>query len=129
MARLAEPLMAAGGCLLTMTYYGSEKVVESYSIMGPVKAALEATTCYLAAELGSGRIRVNAISPGPLQTRAASGIKHFDSILNKALAKAPEHRLVSIDDVGALAAFLVSDQAAAITGEIIHVDAGYHAID
>jgi enoyl-[acyl-carrier protein] reductase I len=129
MARLAEPLMTDGGCLLTMTYYGAEKVVEYYNIMGPVKAALETTTRYLAAELGTKGIRVNAVSPGPLQTRAASGIGHFDRILDKAVAKSPQRRLVSLDDVGALAAFLVSDRAAAITGEVIHVDAGYHAVD
>jgi enoyl-[acyl-carrier protein] reductase I len=129
MARLAEPLMTDGGCLLTMSYYGSERVVEFYNIMGPVKAALETTTRYMAAELGAKGIRVNAISPGPLQTRAASGIEQFDKILNKAVAKSPEHRLITIDDVGALAAFLVSDQAISITGEVIHVDAGYHAVD
>lgn len=129
MAKLAEPLMDNGGCLLAMTYYGAEKVVESYNIMGPVKAALEATGRYMAAELGSKQIRVNTISPGPLNTRAASGIKNFDALLEKAVAKAPEHRLISIEDVGALASFLVSDNAQAITGDTIHVDAGYHIVD
>lgn len=129
MARLAEPLMVNGGCLLAMTYYGSERVVESYNLMGPVKAALEATARYLAAELGPKRIRVNTISPGPLKTRASSGIDHFDKLMEKAAAKAPEHRLISIDDVGALASFLVSDGAQAITGDNIHIDSGYHVVD
>jgi len=129
MAKLAEPLMADGGCLLSMTYYGAEKVVDLYNIMGPVKAALEATARYMAAELGSKGIRVNTISPGPLKTRAASGIDHFDELMEKAAAKAPEHRLVSIDDVGTLASFLVSDQGRSITGDTVYVDAGYHVVD
>jgi len=129
MAKLAEPLMANGGCLLSMTYYGAEKVVDLYNIMGPVKAALEATARYMAAELGSKGIRVNTISPGPLKTRAASGIDHFDELLEKAAAKAPEHRLVSIDDVGGLASYLVSDQGRSITGDTVYIDAGYHIVD
>jgi len=129
MAKLAEPLMGDGGCLLSMTYYGAEKVVDHYNLMGPVKAALEATTRYMAAELGGKGIRVNTISPGPLKTRAASGIGHFDELMEKAAAKAPEHRLVSVDDVGAMAAFLVSDAAASVTGDTIYVDAGYHVVD
>jgi len=129
MAKLAEPLMTSGGCLLSMTYYGAEKVVDRYNLMGPVKAALEATARYLAAELGSKGIRVNTISPGPLKTRAASGIDHFDELMEKAAAKAPEHRLVGIDDVGALASFLVSDLGRSITGDTIYVDAGYHVVD
>lgn len=128
MAKLAEPLMTAGGCLMTMSYYGSEKVVEHYNLMGPVKAALESVVRYLAAELGPMGIRVHAISPGPLQTRAASGIGHFDEILNKAATRAPQHALVSIDDVGAVAAFLVGDWAKAITGSTTFVDAGYHIV-
>ena len=128
MAKLAEPLLADGGCLLSMTYYGAEKVVDLYNVMGPVKAALEATARYLAAELGPKGIRVNTISPGPLKTRAASGIAHFDMLMEKAAAKAPEHRLVSIDDVGALASFLVSDSGRSITGDTIYVDAGYHVV-
>jgi enoyl-[acyl-carrier protein] reductase I len=126
MARLAEPLMAEGGCLLTLSYYGAEKVVDRYNIMGPVKAALEATVRYLAAELGRKGIRVNAVSPGPLKTRAASGIDHFDELINQARARAPERQLVTIEDVGAIAADLVSDSAHSVTGNIAFVDAGYH---
>lgn len=126
MARLAEPLMADGGCLLTLSYYGAEKVVDQYNIMGPVKAALEATVRYLAVELGPKGIRVNAVSPGPLKTRAASGIDHFDELIDQARARAPERQLVTIEDVGAIAADLVSDAAHSVTGNIAFVDAGYH---
>ena len=128
MARLAEPLMADGGCLLTITFYGAEKVVEEYNLMGPVKAALESCVRYMAAELGPKRIRVHALSPGPLKTRAASGIECFDELLERARARTPEHRLVSIQDVGNLAAFLVGDDAAALTGNVEYVDAGYHIV-
>jgi enoyl-[acyl-carrier protein] reductase I len=128
MARLAEPLMTDGGCLLTVTFYGAEKVVEEYNLMGPVKAALESCVRYMAAELGPKRIRVHALSPGPLKTRAASGIERFDELLDRARARTPEHRLVGIEDVGNVAAFLVSDGAAALTGNIEYVDAGYHII-
>lgn len=128
MARLAEPLMANGGCLLTVTFYGAEKVVEEYHLMGPVKAALESCVRYMAAELGPKRIRVHALSPGPLQTRAASGIEGFDELLERTRARTPAHRLVSIEDVGNLAAFLVDDGAAALTGNIEYVDAGYHIV-
>jgi len=129
MAKLAEPLMKDGGTLSTMTYYGSQMVVENYNIMGPVKAALESTTRYLAAELGPKGIRVHAISPGPLKTRAASGITDFDELIAKAQAKAPLHRLVSIDDVGAAVAILAMDVAKLITGETVYIDGGYHVID
>jgi enoyl-[acyl-carrier protein] reductase I len=128
MARLAEPLMIQGGCLLTVTFYGSEKVVEEYNLMGPVKAALESSVRYMAAELGEKRIRVHALSPGPLKTRAASGIERFDELLERARSRTPEHRLVSIEDVGNVAAFLVSDGAAALTGNIEYIDAGYHIV-
>jgi enoyl-[acyl-carrier protein] reductase I len=128
MARLAEPLMKAGGCLLTVTFYGAEKVVEEYNVMGPVKAALEATVRYIAAELGSKKIRVHALSPGPLKTRAASGIDRFDELLERARSRAPGNQLVSIEDVGQVATFLVSDAAAALTGNIEYVDAGYHIL-
>jgi enoyl-[acyl-carrier protein] reductase I len=128
MARLAEPLMTAGGCLLTVTFYGSERVVAHYNLMGPVKAALESAVRYTAAELSTKGIRANAISPGPIRTRAASGIDRFDDLLAAAAAAAPDHHLVGIDDVGALAAFLVSDGARRITGTIIPVDGGEHIV-
>jgi enoyl-[acyl-carrier protein] reductase I len=128
MARLAEPLMPDGGSLLTVTFYGSERVVANYNLMGPVKAALESAVRYTAAELGPKQIRANAISPGPIRTRAASGIAHFDELLAAEAAAAPEHQLVDIEDVGALAAFLVSDGARRITGTIIPVDGGQHVI-
>lgn len=128
MAKLAEPLMADGGCLLCVTFYGSERVVEHYNLMGPVKAALESATRYAAAELGRKRIRVHAISPGPIATRAASGIERFDELLERAASLAPEGQLVEIADVGALAAFLVSDAAKRITGTIIPVDGGQHLL-
>jgi enoyl-[acyl-carrier protein] reductase I len=128
MARLAEPLMAKGGSLLTVTFYGSERVVAHYNLMGPVKAALESAVRYTAAELGPKQIRANAISPGPISTRAASGIAHFDELLAAEAAAAPEHQLVDIEDVGALAAFLVSDGARRITGTIIPVDGGQDVI-
>lgn len=126
MARLAEPLMANGGCLLAVTFYGSERVVEHYNLMGPVKAALESSMRYIAAELGPKGIRAHAISPGPIRTRAASGIDQFDELLEVAAARAPEHHLVEIGDVGNLAAFLVSDAAKRITGTVIPVDGGQH---
>jgi enoyl-[acyl-carrier protein] reductase I len=129
MAHLAEPLMKDGGTLFTMSYYGSQMVVENYNIMGVAKAALEASVRYLAAELGPKNIRVHAISPGPLATRAASGIPEFDALLNKAKEKAPAGRLVSIDDVGAAVAFLAHDAARLITGETLYIDGGYHIID
>jgi enoyl-[acyl-carrier protein] reductase I len=125
MAKLAEPLMRKGGCLLTMSYLGAEKVVENYGLMGPVKAALESAVRYLAAELGPQGIRVHALSPGPLPTRAASGIAGFDRLMERAAERAPVKRLVSIDEVGATAAFLASDAAAALTGLTLYVDAGY----
>ena len=129
MAHLAEPLMTRGGTLFTMTYYGSQMVVENYNIMGVAKAALESAVRYMAAELGPKGIRVNAISPGPLATRAASGIPEFDELLDKAKSKAPARSLVSIDDVGAATAFLAHDAAKLITGETLYVDGGYHIID
>jgi len=128
MAKLAEPLMERGGVLFTMTYYGSQRVVEHYNVMGPVKAALESTTRYLAAELGPKGIRVHAISPGPLKTRAASGITDFDELLQKAQAKAPARSLVSIDEVGAAVAFLGMNVAKLITGETLYIDGGFHII-
>lgn len=130
MARLARPLMKHnGGTLITMSYYGAEKVVPNYGVMGPVKAALEACVRYMAAELGPEGIRVHAVSPGPLKTRAASGIADFDALLAKAAEKAPLHTLVDIHDVGAATAFLASDYAKHMTGQTIYVDAGYHVLD
>ncbi|MBV8266707.1 MAG: enoyl-ACP reductase FabI [Planctomycetaceae bacterium] len=129
MARLAEPLMTAGGCLLTLTFYGSEKVVEHYNLMGPVKAALESVVRYMAAELAPRGIRVHALSPGPVKTRAASGIDRFDELLEQYAARAPLHHLVGLEDVGAVAAFLVGDWAKSLTGSTTYIDAGYHIID
>jgi enoyl-[acyl-carrier protein] reductase I len=129
MAHLAEPLMKRGGTLFTMSYYGSRMVVKNYNIMGVAKAALESAVRYMAAELGPKGIRVHAISPGPLATRAASGISEFDALLEKAKKKAPAGSLVSIDDVGVATAFLAHDAARLITGETLYVDGGYHIID
>jgi enoyl-[acyl-carrier protein] reductase I len=126
MARLAEPLMTSGGTILTMTYYGGEKVVDHYNIMGPVKAALEGTMRALAVELGPKQIRVNAISPGPLQTRAGSGIAHFDELIDVARLRAPEQSLVSIEDVGNVAVMLASDGARSVSGDVAYVDGGLH---
>lgn len=126
MARLAEPLMAQGGCLITMSYYGAEKVVKNYGIMGPVKAALEASVRYMAEELGPAGIRVHAISPGPVATRAASGIRDFDRLLRDAEERAPTRRLVDIDEIGQAACFLISDAARSITGVTTYVDGGLH---
>ena len=128
MARLAEPLMQGGGSLLTMSYLGAEEVVANYGLMGPVKAALESTVRYLAAELGPQGIRVNAVSPGPLATRAASGIQHFDQLLADAAERAPLRRLVSIEDVGALCTFMASDASRSMTGSTLYVDAGFHIL-
>lgn len=128
MARMVEPLMekAGGGSLITMTYLGSEKVIPNYGVMGLCKAALEAATRYLAAELGSKHIRVNAVSPGPLMTRAASGIAGFDGLMAAAVERSPMHALVTPEDIGALTAFLVSDAGRLVTGGVHYVDAGYN---
>jgi enoyl-[acyl-carrier protein] reductase I len=126
MARLAEPLMTHGGTLFAMSYYGAEKVVKNYNIMGPMKAALESVVRYVAAELGPRGIRAHAISPGPLKTRAASGIADFDELLDKAAAEAPSRALVTIEDVGAACAALAMDGARLITGDTIYVDGGFH---
>jgi enoyl-[acyl-carrier protein] reductase I len=128
MARLAEPLMEEGGTLLTMSYLGAAEVVPHYGVMGPVKAALEASVRYLATELGPGGIRVNAVSPGPMRTRAASGIAGFDDLLADARRRAPLAREVEIDDVGSLCAFLVSDAARAVTGDVHYIDGGLHIL-
>jgi enoyl-[acyl-carrier protein] reductase I len=129
MAHLAEPLMRNGGTLFTMTYYGSQMVVKNYNVMGVAKAALEAAVRYIASELGPKGIRVHAISPGPLATRAASGIPEFDELMDKAQSQAPTRSLVSIDDVGKATAFLALDGAKLITGSVLYIDGGYHIID
>ncbi len=129
LARKAAPLMPNGGSLLTLSYYGSEKVVEHYNIMGVVKAALEATTRYLANDLGAQGIRVNTLSPGPIMTRAGSGIDHFEELLVKAAEKSPLRTLTTLADVGAMAAFLVSDAAKNITAGLHYIDGGYQSID
>ncbi len=124
MARLAAPLMDDGGTMLAMSYHGAAKVVPTYSVMGPVKAALEASCRYLAYELGSQGIRVHAISPGPLKTRAASGLKDFDVLLSEAAQRAPLGELVDIMDVGFACAYLATPYARRLSGETLYVDGG-----
>jgi enoyl-[acyl-carrier protein] reductase I len=124
MARLAAPLMKDGGTMLTMTYHGSQKVISNYNLMGPVKAALECACRYLALELGPKKIRVHAISPGPLKTRASSGLKDFDRLLADAEERAPLGELVDIMDVGFACAYLATPYARRITGGTIYVDGG-----
>ena len=128
MAHLAEPLMDRGGALFCMTYYGSQLVVENYNLMARSRPPWRAPPATWRRARPKG-IRVHAISPGPLKTRAASGIGHFDELLAKAQEKAPMHSLVSIDDVGMATAYLATDAAKLITGETIHIDGGYHVID
>lgn len=128
LARHAEPLMRKGGSILTMSFYGSEKVVPGYGIMGPVKAALESSVRYLADELGEQGIRVNALSTGPVRTRAASGLSHLDELIRLASDKAPLHQLVTIEQVGHMAAFLLGPKARFVTGQTIYVDSGYNAV-
>jgi len=126
MARLAAPLMTEGGTLFAMSYHGARKVVANYNVMGPVKAALEAACRYLAYELGPKGIRVHAISPGPLKTRAASSLKDFDLLLNEAQQRAPVGELVDIMDVGMACAYLATPYGRHITGETLYVDSGFH---
>ncbi|MCL6285769.1 enoyl-ACP reductase FabI [Ruegeria sp. 2012CJ41-6] len=126
MIRRAEPLMGQRGTCMTVSFYGSEKVVDHYNVMGPVKAALESVTRYAAAELGGKGISVHALSPGPMNTRAASGIAHFDDLMADNAARTPTHMLASPQDVGAYAAFLASDAASNVTGGIHPIDGGYH---
>ena len=128
MAREAEPLMKDGGALITMSYYGAEKAVDGYNLMGPVKAALESSVRYMAADLGPKNIRVYAVSPGPLKTRAASGIDRFDELMERAAERAPRQALVTIDQIGRVAAFLASGDADGMTGNVVYVDNGYHVI-
>lgn len=129
LTRRCMDFMKPGSSILTVTYMGSSEVIPHYGLMGTAKAALEAATRYLAAELGPKGIRVNAISPGPISTRAASGILGFGALLSHAKEKAPLHRNIDLEDVGNLAAFLVSDLANNITGGVHYVDAGYHVVD
>ena len=127
-AQRAEPLMTDGGSMLTLTYYGAEKWMPHYNVMGVAKAALEASVRYLAADLGEKNIRVNAISAGPIKTLAASGIGDFRYILKWNEYNAPLRRTVTIEEVGSSAAFLLSPLSRGVTGEILHVDAGYHVV-
>ena len=126
MAHHAEKLLNPGGALITMSYHGADKVVDHYNLMGPVKAALESSVRYLANELGERDIRVFAVSPGPLRTRAASGIDHYDELIDKAVPRSPGRRLVDIAEVGRVVAFLVSGATSGMTGDVIYVDAGLH---
>src|SRR5512147_291056 len=126
MTRLAEPLMTDGGSIFTMSYFGGEKVVPQYGIMGPAKAALETTARYMAAELGEKGIRVNIISPGPVLTRAASGIDRFDELLEETKRRAPTRTLVTPDEVGLATAALACDFAKIVTGETLYMDGGYN---
>lgn len=127
-AKLAAPLMHDGGTMFAMSYYGADRVVPNYNVMGPVKAALEAACRYLAYELGPRRIRVHAISPGPLKTRAASGLKDFDLLLNGAIERAPLGELVDIMDVGFTCAYLATPYARRLTGSTVYVDGGANIV-
>lgn len=128
MIRHAEPLMPNGGTCMAVSFFGSTRVVQHYNLMGPVKAALECAVRYAAAELGSQGIRVHALSPGPLATRAASGINQFDALLDAARQRAPTHQLASIADVGAVAAFLASPAARNLTGGVHDIDGGFSIV-
>lgn len=126
MTKLAEPLMKDGGSILTLTYQGSTRVVRNYNMMGPVKAALEATARYLALELGDKQIRVNALSPGPVKTRAASGLIAFEELLQRTISASPmHHEPLSIYEIGDYAAFLVSPKSKHVTGQVLFIDGGY----
>lgn len=129
LAKLCAPHMPDGGSMLAMTYLGSGEAVPNYGLMGPVKAALESMVHYMAVELGGRNIRVHAVSPGPILTRAASGIAGFDNLMATAQAKAPLQRLVTLEEIAQLSAFLCSDAASGMTGQAIFVDAGVHAVD
>jgi len=128
MARLAAPLMTDGGTMFAMSYHGAQKVVANYNVMGPIKAALEAACRYLAWELGPKKIRVHPISPGPLKTRAASGLKDFDLLLNEAVGRAPVGELVDIMDVGFACAYLATPYARRMTGQTLYVDGGVNIV-
>ena len=126
MARLARPLMQAGGSLITVSFYGADRVVENYNLMGPVKAALEASVRYTAADLAGEGIRAFSLSTGPVKTRAASGIGRFDALMDEVRARTPSGRLVSIEEIGALAAFLATEAASPMSGSVIYADNGFH---
>jgi enoyl-[acyl-carrier protein] reductase I len=128
LARRAAPLMTEGGSLLTLTYAGAERVMPNYNVMGVAKAALEASVKYLAADLGGGNIRVNAISAGPIRTLASSGIGDFRYILRWNELNSPLQRNTTIEDVGGAGLYLLSDLSAGVTGEVHHVDSGYHVV-
>ncbi len=128
-AKLCEPHMTQGGCLLTMSYLGADEAVPHYGLMGPVKAALESLVRYMALELGPKGIRVHAVSPGPILTRAASGIEAFDTLMQNNIAKAPLGRLVTLEEIANLSTFLCTDAASGMTGQTIFVDAGTHAVN
>lgn len=128
LAKLCSPHMPKGGALLTMSYLGADEAVPHYGLMGPVKAALESLVRYMAVELGGSRIRVHAVSPGPILTRAASGIDHFDQLLNEAVQKSPLGRSVRLDEIASLCTFLCSDASSGMTGQTIYVDGGCHAV-
>lgn len=125
MTRRCVDKMPNGGSVLTLSYYGAQRVVDNYNLMGPVKAALEATVREISCELGEKQIRVNALSPGPIATRAASGLAHFDKLMELAAERAPLHTLTTIEDVGAYAAFLAADSGRHVTGQTLLIDAGY----
>ncbi|WP_373565787.1 enoyl-ACP reductase FabI [Paraburkholderia bryophila] len=128
MARLALPLMTDGGSLMTVSFYGAERAVEHYNVMGPVKAALESSVRYLAADLAARRIHVHAISAGAVKTRAATGIDHFDALLDDVRAHTPAQHLVTIEEIGRIAAVLASDAGMTLTGSTIYADAGFHVM-
>jgi enoyl-[acyl-carrier protein] reductase I len=128
LAREAAPLMSEGGNIVTMTYYGAEKVVENYNMMGVAKAALEASVRYLAADLGPDGIRINAVSAGPIKTLAATGVKNFRGLMSQFEERAPLRRNVTLDDVGRATLFLCSDMGSGVTGEVLHVDLGFNVL-
>jgi len=128
MAKMAEPLMVDGGSLFAMSYYGAEKVVINYDLMGPVKAALESSVRYLANELGPKGIRAYTISPGPVKTRAASGLKSFDDLITETAKRTPSHQLATIDDIGMATALMATPAAKMINGDTVYIDGGFHVM-
>ena len=129
LAKLCEPHLSPDASLITMSYLGADEAVAHYGLMGPVKAALESLVRYMATELGARGVRVHAISPGPVPTRAASGLEDFDGLMQKAASRSPLARLVTLDEIGQLAAFLISDASSGMTGQTLYVDAGYHIVN